>query len=229
MHQKTIQLVLDLEVRGETPSDQTKGSEPGSAATVSPASARSASRKSEKACTPISGLMEAITDLGNMRRALKRVRANKGSPGVDGMTVDDLSLYLKHAWPQILASLLEGRYFPQPIRRVEIPKPDGGMRQLGIPTVLDRLIQQSILQVLTPIFDPTFSGNSYGFRPGKSAHQALEAARQYAASYGVTFGNNGNNRKSARGNCAVWGPAAGWPMGPLITATVRGPSLDVRQ
>jgi len=182
MHQKTIQLVLDLEVRGETPSDQTKGSEPGSAATVSPASARSASRKSEKACTPISGLMEAITDLGNMRRALKRVRANKGSPGVDGMTVDDLSLYLKHAWPQILASLLEGRYFPQPIRRVEIPKPDGGMRQLGIPTVLDRLIQQSILQVLTPIFDPTFSGNSYGFRPGKSAHQALEAARQHVAS-----------------------------------------------
>ena len=181
MHQKTIQLVLDLEARGEAPSDQALGSEPGSGTAELPTSAEPAPQKSERTVSSVSGLMEAITDSGNMRRALKRVRSNKGSPGVDGMTVEDLSPHLKQAWPQILALLLEGRYFPQPIRRVEIPKSDGGMRQLGIPTALDRLIQQAILQVLTPIFDPTFSDSCYGFRPGKSAHQALEAARQHVA------------------------------------------------
>jgi len=182
MHQKTIQLVLDLEARGEAPSDQTLGSEPGSGAAELPTSVRPAPQKSERTVSSVPDLMEAITDSGNMRRALKRVRANKGSPGVDGITVEALSPHLKQVWPQIKASLLEGRYLPQPIRRVEIPKPNGGMRQLGIPTVLDRLIQQAILQVLTPIFDPTFSDSSYGFRPGKSAHQALEAARQHVAS-----------------------------------------------
>ena len=169
MHQKTIQLVLDLDAAGEAQSNQAQGNEPGSGNTASPTSAHQP-------------LMEAIVSNANMRRALKRVRANKGSPGVDGMPVDDLPKHLKQAWPAIKAALLEGRYLPQPIRRVEIPKPDGGMRQLGIPTALDRLIQQAILQVLDPIFDPTFSPGSYGFRPGKSAHQALEAARKHVAS-----------------------------------------------
>ena len=181
MHLKTIQLALDLEVRGEAPSDQMRGSEPGSVT----------SDKSPSAQEPLTGqsntrvrlpLMEAIVNNSNMRRALKRVRANKGSPGVDGMTVDDLAKHLKQAWPEIKALLLSGRYFPQPIRRVEIPKPDGGMRQLGIPTVLDRLIQQAVLQFLEQIFDPTFSSNSYGFRAGKNAHQALESARKHVSS-----------------------------------------------
>jgi RNA-directed DNA polymerase len=117
-----------------------------------------------------------------MRRALKRVRANKGSPGVDGMTVQQLPEFLKTHWPRIRQELREGSYQPQPVRRVEIPKPDGGKRQLGIPTVLDRLIQQAILQVLDRLYDATFSPHSYGFRPGKSAHQALEQARNYVAS-----------------------------------------------
>jgi len=126
--------------------------------------------------------MEAIVSPANMRRALKRVRANKGSPGVDGMTVDDLVKHLQQAWPAVQALLLAGEYIPQPIRRVEIPKPAGGVRQLGIPTALDRLIQQAVLQFLDQIYDPTFSPSSYGFRAGKSAHQALEAARNHVAS-----------------------------------------------
>jgi len=180
MHQKTIQLVLDLAAKGEAPSDQEGGSEPGSVTSGLSASAQqhSAAAPNIRVRTP---LMEAIVSNVNMRRALKRVRANKGSPGVDGMTVDDLKMHLKQAWPAIKAALLEGRYLPQPIRRVEIPKPDGGMRQLGIPTALDRLIQQAVLQFLEQIFDPTFSPSSYGFRAGKSAHQALAAARQHVA------------------------------------------------
>lgn len=169
MHQKTIQLVLGLDAEGEAQGNRTGGSEPGSGKTPLPPSAH----------LP---LMEAIVSHANMRQALKRVRANRGSPGIDGMTVDELGEHLKQAWPAIKAALLDGRYLPQPIRRVEIPKPDGGMRQLGIPTVLDRLIQQAILQVLDPIFDPTFSSGSYGFRPGRSAHQALAAAQEHVAS-----------------------------------------------
>lgn len=126
--------------------------------------------------------MEAVVVAENLRRALRRVLANKGSPGMDGMTVQELPEYLKGEWPHLREELLEGRYRPQPVRRVEIPKEGGGVRKLGIPTVVDRLIQQAILQVLTPLYDPTFSPHSYGFRPGKSAHQALEQAREYAAS-----------------------------------------------
>jgi len=130
--------------------------------------------------------MEQIVDADNMRRALKRVRSNKGAPGVDGMTVDELTPYLMTAWPTIKASLLTGRYQPQPVKRVDIPKPGGGTRSLGIPTVQDRLIQQAVLQVLEPRYDPTFSPSSYGFRPGKSAHQALRAARQHVEDgYGI--------------------------------------------
>jgi RNA-directed DNA polymerase len=128
------------------------------------------------------GLMEAVVVPQNMRLALKRVRANKGRGGVDGMTVNDLPAYLVEHWLDIRASLLDGSYRPQAVRRVEIPKPDGGVRMLGIPTVVDRLIQQAIHQILEPLYDPSFSHSSYGFRPGRSAHQALKAAREHVAS-----------------------------------------------
>ena len=115
----------------------------------------------------------------NMARAWKRVKANKGSAGVDGRTVLETGEYLEQAWPAIRAGLLDGSYRPQPVRRVSIPKPGGGTRELGIPTVVDRLIQQALLQVLQPLIDPTFSEHSHGFRPGRSAHGAVLEAQQY--------------------------------------------------
>jgi RNA-directed DNA polymerase len=128
------------------------------------------------------GLMEAVVERENMKAALQRVRSNKGAPGVDGMTVDDLVPFLREQWPRIKEELLGGRYRPHPVRGVEIPKPGGkGVRQLGIPTALDRLIQQALHQVLSPLFDPGFSESSYGFRPGRSAHQAVKRARDYVA------------------------------------------------
>src|SRR5690348_2777206 len=126
-------------------------------------------------------LMEEVCERGNCKQALARVKANKGSPGVDGMTVRELPGYLKQRWPAIREQLLSGTYTPQPVKRVEIPKPDGGVRKLGIPTVLDRFIQQAVMQVLQRRWDRTFSDHSYGFRPGRSAHQAVEAAQQYIA------------------------------------------------
>lgn len=126
-------------------------------------------------------LMEEACERDNLRKALKRVKANKGGPGVDGMTVEELPGYLKEHWPEIREQLLEGTYRPQPVKRVEIPKPDGGVRKLGIPTVLDRFIQQAVMQVLQKRWDPTFSEHSYGFRPGRSAHQAVAEAQQYMA------------------------------------------------
>ncbi len=127
-------------------------------------------------------LMEAVVERENMFKALRRVEANKGSAGVDGVSVNALGACLREHWPRIKEELLEGRYQPQPVRKVEIPKPGGkGMRQLGIPTVMDRLIQQALNQVMQPIFDPDFSESSYGFRPGRSAHQAVLSARDYAA------------------------------------------------
>src|ERR1700680_2219814 len=126
-------------------------------------------------------LMEAVCERENLKKALHRVKANKGSPGVDGMTVEQLPDYLRAHWPQHRDELLRGTYTPSPVRRVEIPKPDGGVRKLGVPTVLDRFVQQAVLQVLQPIFDPTFSDHSYGFRPRRSAHQAVAAAQQYIA------------------------------------------------
>jgi len=130
-----------------------------------------------------SKLMEAVVERGNMMRALRRVVGNKGSAGVDGMPVEALKPCLKEQWPRIKEALLDGGYEPQPVLGVKIPKPGGkGMRQLGIPTVVDRLIQQALNQVLQPIFDGDFSSSSYGFRPGKSAHQAVEQARVYVAS-----------------------------------------------
>jgi RNA-directed DNA polymerase len=124
-------------------------------------------------------LMEEVYERGNLKEALRRVKANKGSAGVDGMTVGHLADYLKQHWPAIREQLLSGVYEPQPVRRVEIPKPDGGVRKLGIPSVLDRLIQQAVMQVLQRSWDRTFSDGSYGFRPGRSAHQAVAQAQQY--------------------------------------------------
>ena len=125
------------------------------------------------------GLMEQVVARENMLAALKRVKENKGAPGIDGVTVDQLEDLIRARWPQIKEQLLAGTYKPQPIRRVEIPKPDGGVRVLGIPTVMDRLLQQALLQVLTPIFDPAFSEASYGFRPGKRGHDAVRRVRRY--------------------------------------------------
>src|SRR5512138_1913033 len=126
-------------------------------------------------------LMEEVCERKNSKQALKRVNANKGSPGVDGMTVHDLPGYLKQHWPVIRGQLLSGTYKPQPVKRVEIPKSDGGVRKLGIPTVLDRFIQQAVMQVLQRRWDRVFSDHSYGFRPGRSAHQAVAQAQQYIA------------------------------------------------
>ncbi|MEX5365196.1 group II intron reverse transcriptase/maturase [Pseudomonas guariconensis] len=127
-------------------------------------------------------LMEQVLAPANLRRAYQRVVSNKGAPGADGMTVSDLAGYVKQYWPILKARLLAGEYHPQAVRAVEIPKPQGGIRQLGIPSVVDRLIQQALLQQLTPLFDPLFSDYSYGFRPGRSAHQAVEMARAHVAS-----------------------------------------------
>jgi len=165
------QLVLAFveEDRGEAPKGLQEGTESsaGKRGTESPAIAEQ--------------LMEEVCGRENCKQALKRVKANKGSPGVDGMTVHDLLGYLKEHWPGIREQLLSGTYKPQPVRRVEIPKPDGGVRKLGIPTVLDRFIQQAVMQVLQGRWDRTFSDHSYGFRPGRSAHQAVAQVQQYMA------------------------------------------------
>ena len=125
------------------------------------------------------GLMEKVVERPNLLAALKRVRENKGSPGIDGMTVKELPAFLKVHWPRLREELIAERYQPQPVRRIMIPKPGGGERELGIPTVLDRFIQQALLQVLQPCFDPTFSEASYGFRPGRRAHDAVRRAQGY--------------------------------------------------
>jgi RNA-directed DNA polymerase len=126
-------------------------------------------------------LMEEVCDRDNLVRAWQRVRDNKGAPGVDGMTIAEAKGYLREHWPSIRSQLLDGTYRPQPVRRVEIPKPDGGVRKLGVPCVVDRLIQQALLQVLQKRWDQTFSEHSYGFRPGRSAHQAVAQAQAYVA------------------------------------------------
>jgi RNA-directed DNA polymerase len=131
--------------------------------------------------TPVGAerVMERVVERGNLLAALRRVKRNGGSPGIDGMTVEELPGYLREQWPQIREALLAGTYRPQPVKRVEIPKPGGGVRKLGIPTVLDRFIQQATLQALQPEWDTTFSDGSYGFRPGRSAHQAIAQAQRY--------------------------------------------------
>lgn len=122
-------------------------------------------------------LMEAVLSPANMKQAWRRVKSNRGAPGIDGLRIDDFPAYARDQWPAIRQSLNDGRYQPQPVRRVTIPKPDGGERALGIPTVVDRVIQQAIAQVMTPIFDPEFSESSYGFRPKRAAHGALKQVK----------------------------------------------------
>jgi len=164
-----IQLLLAFadENRGEAPKGNRRGSE-----------ASKAKRMSENPAT-MDHLMEEICEAENLKQALKRVRSNKGSPGLDGMTVNELPKYLRKHWPEIRESLLQGTYDPKPVKRVTIPKDGGGERLLGIPTVLDRFIQQAVMQVMQKIWEPTFSDHSYGFRPGRSAHQAIAKAQSY--------------------------------------------------
>jgi RNA-directed DNA polymerase len=165
MPQKSKNMELPIGTRGEA-SDAGRSVEAGSAA-----------HGTERPGT--SGLMEAALERRNLQAALKRVKQNKGSPGIDGMTVEDLPDHLRVHWPSLREQLLAGTYQPQPVRRHVIPKSDGGERELGIPTVLDRFIQQALLQVLQPRFDPTFSQHSHGFRPRRSAHDAVREAKRY--------------------------------------------------
>jgi RNA-directed DNA polymerase len=170
MRQKTSeQLELALDGRGEAPMSQGSGE----ASTTSSGDGGSGGDRR---------LMEQVVERVNALAALKRVKQNKGGPGVDGMTVDDLTPHLAMHWEGLRAQLLAGTYQPQPVKRQEIEKTGGGTRTLGIPTVLDRFIQQCLLQVLQPQFDPTFSEHSYGFRPGRSAHDAVRAAQSYIQS-----------------------------------------------
>lgn len=143
--------------------------------------ARAAKTDIESRAVMVGPSMEAIVERENLKKALARVKRNKGAPGIDGMSVDDLAAHLKEHWPTIRAQLLGGTYRPQPVRRVEIPKASGGTRPLGIPTVLDRFIQQAVMQVLQADWDGTFSETSFGFRPGRSAHQTVARAQEYIA------------------------------------------------
>jgi RNA-directed DNA polymerase len=165
---------------------ETPGASPAGSGRKPPEKGTGAANVTGRKATPwpkaAAGLMEKIVSRGNMMAAYSRVVRNKGAPGVDGMPVTALKGYLQEEWPRIREELLAGKYHPQPVRKVEIPKPGGGTRMLGIPTVLDRLIQQAVQQVLSPLFDPGFSASSHGFRPGRSAHQAVKAARQYVES-----------------------------------------------
>jgi RNA-directed DNA polymerase len=164
-----LQLAFTDQSRSEAPRVSVQGTE-----------APTAKRSAE---SPAIGeqLMEEVCERENCKRALARVKANKGSAGVDAMSVQQLPAYLKQHWPAIREQLLSGTYEPQPVKRVEIAKPGGGVRKLGIPTALDRFVQQAVLQVLQRKWDGTFSDHSYGFRPGRSAHQAVAQAQRYIA------------------------------------------------
>jgi len=170
MHQKSIeQMELPLEARGEAPTAKRSGE------------AVLTTQGTERLGLDAS-LMERVVERGNLLHALKRVQHNQGSPGVDGRTVEALPEYLRAHWPGIREQLLAGHYQPSAVKRVEIPKPGGGVRLLGIPTVLDRFIQQAVLQVLQPAIDATFSESSYGFRPGRRAHDAVCQAQRFVQS-----------------------------------------------
>jgi RNA-directed DNA polymerase len=164
-----LQLAFMMGGRDESPKPVTEGAESFVAESKAESSAKA------------DGLMEEILDPENLREALKRVKANKGSAGMDRMTVELLPGYLKKHWPEIREQVLSGTYKPQPVLRVEIPKPDGGVRKLGIPVVVDRFLQQAVMQVLQRKWDPTFSEHSYGFRPNRSARQAVAQAHEYIA------------------------------------------------
>src|ERR1039457_519697 len=161
-------LALSAAGRGEAPSAADRGTEPSTA------------KQQHESPADTERLMEEVCERENCKQALRRVKANNGAPGVDWLDVGEREEYLKQHWPAIRDQLLSGTYLPQPVRRVEIDKPDGGgVRKLGIPTVLDRLIQQAVLQVLQKRWDPTFSDHSYAFRPERSAHQAVARVQQY--------------------------------------------------
>ena len=168
MVQKSRQLELPLESKGEAPRVERSG--------------QTASATDGNARPGMDLLLEKALERPNLMQALKRVQQNRGSPGSDGMTVDELPDHLRANWLTLREQLLTGRYQPQPVRRCEIPKPDGGKRELGIPTVLDRFVQQALLQVLQPLFDGSFSEHSHGFRPGRRAHDAVCEARGYVQS-----------------------------------------------
>ena len=195
---QAVQLTLDSILCGNTPEDQAGVSRGHSSSTMrnegpnseqgkGPVSSTAAKNPPGGVCDrrvtskpdPNDYLLEKILSRGNMLKAWKRVKANKGAPGIDKMPVDDFLAYAHEHWDTICASLFAGTYQPLPVQRVEIPKPTGGTRPLGIPTVLDRLIQQAIFQVVSPIFDPNFSESSFGFRPGRSAHDAVYQVRDY--------------------------------------------------
>ena len=163
-------LAFGEEGRSEAPRASREGTE-----------TRTAKRMTESPAGNDEQLMEEVCERENCLQAYKRVKSNKGSAGIDGMRVEELPGYLKEHWPAVREQLLSGTYRPQPVRRVEIPKPDGGVRQLGIPTVLDRMVQQAVMQVLQRRWDAGFSEHSHGFRPGRSAHQAVAKAQQYIA------------------------------------------------
>ncbi len=164
-----MDLAFDWQGRGEAPRVVQEGTEPLTA------------KHGTESQASTEGLMEEVVEAKNLKKALERVKANKGSPGIDGMTVEQLPGYLGEHWPTHRTELLNGAYRPQAVKRVEIGKPEGGKRQLSIPTVLDRLIQQAVLQVLQGRWDGTFSESSFGFRPGRSAHQAVAAAQKFVA------------------------------------------------
>ena len=167
---RNIQLerALEPEAKGEARSAGAQGTE-----------ARLARAEPECPAAGQGPSMEAVVEPGNLKKALARVRRNKGASGIDGMRVDELGDHLRDHWTEIRSRLLDGSYTPQPVRRVEIPKASGGVRPLGVPTVLDRFIQQAVMQVLQGDWDRSFSDASYGFRPGRSAHQAVERAQDH--------------------------------------------------
>jgi len=172
MRQKNTQIVLDFHSEPTGEARQVRGEATESLPTV----------RAPESPASTNQLMEEVCEWENLKQALQQVKANKGSPGIDGITVEELPGYLQQHWPVIREQLLNGTYEPKPVRRVEIEKPDGGgMRKLGIPTVLDRFAQQAVMQILQRQWDPTFSDHSYGFRPGRSAHQAVAQAQKYIA------------------------------------------------
>ena len=197
--EKSAEVVVVARLGGEGPSDEEGAtdvglgrtgpqmSRNGSSPAASPMKSATVPTGSEEArpaghntgCLGASDLMERVLARPNLQAALKRVRQNKGGPGMDGMTVEQLPDYLREHWPMLRERLLAGRYQPQPVRRHLLPKPGGGVRELGIPTVLDRFIQQALLQVLQPSIDPSFSRYTYGFRPGRRAHEAILAAQAF--------------------------------------------------
>jgi RNA-directed DNA polymerase len=172
MRQKNTQIILDFHSESTGEARQVRGEATESLPTV----------RAPESPASTNQLMEEVCEWENLKQALQQVKANKGSPGIDGMTVAELPGYLQQHWPVIREQLWNGTYEPKPVRRVEIEKPDGGgMRKLGIPTVLDRFVQQAVMQVLQRQWDPTFSDHSYGFRPGRSAHQAVAQAQKHIA------------------------------------------------